>query len=287
MIEQVAVQLFNGLVFGVIYCLMATGLTLIFGVMGIINFAHGEFFMLGGYFALFLLTLYGLNPIISIFMAMLIVGLIGLIIERGIITPLRRKPDWDVRAFIVTFALSVTLQNIALVIWGANWRVVPYYFSGVINLFIINVAIDRIVPFIFSLVLIILVWIFIHHTKTGIAIQAVSMNRDAASVMGINVNRIYAITFTLSATLAASAGAFLTPILAVYPTVGMEPLLKSFAVVVMGGLGSVKGSIFSGIILGCAEAITVLFIGSTYKDIIPFLLIILILYLRPKGLFGY
>lgn len=286
MIEQIVTQLFNGLVIGVIYSLMAIGLTLIFGVLGLINFAHGEFFMLGGYFAFFMGMVYGLDPVSSIFLAMVIVAIIGFGIERSIITTMRRKPGWEIRAFIVMFALSVLLQNVAHVIWSARWRTVPQFFSGVVRLSFLTVAMDRLVPFIVSIILIVLVWFFINHTRTGTAIRAVSMNKDAASIVGINVNKIYALTFGISAALAASAGAFLTPLYSVYPTVGMVPLIKSFAIVILGGLGSVKGSIFAGILLGCVEALTVLFVGSMFKDMLAFLLIIFVLVLRPQGLFG-
>lgn len=286
MFEQIITQIVNGLVLGSMYTLCAVGLTLIFGIMNLINLAHGEFFMLGAYIGLFMVEISGIDPISATAIAMLLVFGLGALIEEISIKPMREKRRWERNAFIVTLGISMILQNLVLMIWGAYYRGRPFYFEGSLTLFGITIGMERMAVLVSALVLILGLWYFIHHTKIGTAMRATAQNKEAAMSVGIDVDRIYIVTFGIATALAAAAGSLLTPIFFVYPTVGARPLLKSFAVVILGGLGDVKGAIFSGFLIGLVEALTIYFLSSAFDDIVTFAIIIIVLILRPSGLFG-
>lgn len=206
MFEQIITQIVNGLVLGSMYTLCAVGLTLIFGIMNLINLAHGEFFMLGAYIGLFMVEISGIDPISATAIAMLLVFGLGALIEEISIKPMREKRRWERNAFIVTLGISMILQNLVLMIWGAYYRGRPFYFEGSLTLFGITIGMERMAVLVSALVLILGLWYFIHHTKIGTAMRATAQNKEAAMSVGIDVDRIYIVTFGIATALAAAAG---------------------------------------------------------------------------------
>jgi len=254
--------------------------------MDVFNLAHGEFYMLGAYFSFFAATLVGLDPISSTLVAMMLVFAVGVGVEKGVISRLRGRPGEATNIVVATLGISLFLQNATLMVWGWYHRGRTYFWTGALKIFGISIGYERLVAFMFAVMLIIVFWIFIKRTKVGKAMRAIADNRMGALLAGININRIYMVTFGVAVALAGGAGSILLPMLAVYPTVGSILLLKAFAVVILGGMGSIKGSIFGGFILGVVEALTVWFLGAMYRDIVSFVVVIIILAVRPRGLFG-
>lgn len=279
-------QVVYGLVIGSSYVLMAAGFSLIWGMMGVLNLAHGEFYMLGAYVAYYASSLLGFNPIISSLAAIPAIFVFGVLFERSLLSPIYGKPGWETNTVLVTVGASIFLQNVALVIFGEKYKGLPQYFEGDLEIWKIVLSYDRLVVFSVGCLLIAFLWYFMKYTRVGMAMRAISQNRDGASLAGVNVRRIFYVAFGLSAAFAAAAGALLAPIFFVYPTVGTGPLLMAFAIVIFGGLGSVKGAIYAGFLVGVFESLIVLIVSSAWKDVFVFILVIIILTARPRGLFG-
>ncbi|MFQ5829480.1 MAG: branched-chain amino acid ABC transporter permease [Candidatus Methylomirabilia bacterium] len=286
MIALIVEQLFNGLVSGAIYALMASGLSLIWGTLKMLNFAHGEFYMLGGYFAYFALLLGGLSPLLAIPIAMAGAGLAGILLERLVIHPLLEQPGWDVSPIIATLGVSIFLQNLALYLWGERFKNIPYYLEGGVGLLGLRMARQRVLIVVVTVVMIAFVVALLRWTRWGMALRATAQDRDAALLAGIDVHAVYLWTLGLAGALAALAAAMIAPIYSVNPWMGTALLLKAFIVCVLGGLGSLGGAILGGILLGSAESLTVLLWSSEWKDVVAFLLLILVLWVRPAGLMG-
>jgi len=281
LIQQVA----NGLVIGSTYSLMAAGLTMIFGMMAVINFAHGEFYMLGGFFAFQLIVSLNLNFYLSVFLAMVLVMAVGLICERVLLLPLREKSiDTTI---LVTIGLSIFLQNLALLYWGPTPKSIPIPFSAVpFRIGPVLITYSRVFAVIVTFVLILIVHLFIKKTIWGKAMRATFQDRDSARLSGVNVEKIFTSTFVLGSGLAAGAGALLGSIFLIYPTMGNLAILKAFVVVIMGGMGNLLGAIAGGLVLGITEGLGAGFVSSGFKDAIGFVFVIIILMFRPSGLFG-
>jgi branched-chain amino acid transport system permease protein len=279
-------QAVNGLVLGSMYALVATGLTLIWGTMKMLNFAHGEFYMLGGFGTYFGLMILGLPPWLVVPIAVFLIFIIAFILEKSIISPLMGKPGWDISTVVATLGAGIFLQNFAFKFWGGDFLNVPYMFDGVLRIWGMAFAWHRLYILALTLVVIITFWQIVKHTRFGLALRATAQDNEAAILMGIPFRRIYTITFGLSAALAALAGSALAPIFSVNPWMGMVPLIKALIVVILGGLGSFTGAILGGFILGLCESFSVLFLSSGWKDLISFSLLIIILVIKPSGLFG-
>jgi len=279
-------QAVYGLVLGSSYVLMAAGFSLIWGMMGVLNLAHGEFYMLGAYTAYYSATLLGLDPVLSSLTATGVIFLFGILFERGLLSPIYGKKNWETNTVLITVGASILIQNLALVIFGEKYKGLPMYFEGDLEIWKIVLSYDRLVVFLVGSFLIAFLWYFMKFTRTGMAMRAISQNRDGAYLAGVNVRKIFYIAFGLSAAFAAAAGALLAPIFFVYPTVGAAPLLMAFAIVIFGGLGSVKGAIYAGFLVGVFESLIVLIVSSAWKDVFVFILVIVILTIRPRGLFG-
>jgi branched-chain amino acid transport system permease protein len=283
-----AQYLLYGLIIGGMYGLMGAGLSLIWGVMDICNFAHGSLFMLGAYFAYLAFTVWGLDPVLSILTATVAVFVIGMIVEKSTLLPLRRKSrEWLTAAYISTLGLSIALENIALAVWGGHRRGVPYYYIGVLDIFGIRVSFDRIAILAVSMAMMGAFWLIMEKTRTGRAIRSVAQDKEAAMLVGVEVDRIYTITVGLGSALAAAAGGLLLPIFLAYPTVGQDPIRRAFTVVILGGLGNVQGAFLAGLILGVAGALVTGYIGSGLEAILTFAVLIVLLLFRPTGLFGH
>jgi branched-chain amino acid transport system permease protein len=278
-------QIANGLIVGAMYALMSIGMMLILGIMIVINMAHGEFYMLGGYFCYFLMTRVGVNYFLALPITMLLVGVVGVVSEKITVRPLLGRPWFAM--FLTTFGLSMILRDLAQILWGVDPLELhsPIVHKRVI-LGPVYLTEHRIFIFIAGLVVIGLLYIFIKKHKIGMAMRAMVRDRDASALMGINIKAMNSFTFALGAGTAGLAGALLGAIFNVFPNMGEVPLVKGFAVVIMGGMGNVQGILFSGLILGVAESLAASFISLGYSDAIAFAILIVILLFKPAGLFG-
>jgi branched-chain amino acid transport system permease protein len=278
-------QVINGLVIGSIYAMVALGLTLIFGILHIGNFAHGQLYMLGAFATYWLVTLWGWNIWPSMLVAMGSMALLGIVLERVVFRPVYSAPH--INGLIVALGLFIALENIALILWGGEERTLPSpYATKVITLLSISLTLQRLLVFIISILLIFLLYLFIQRTKMGKAIRAVAQDPEVSRLMGIPIHRISATVFAVSSALAAAAGALVGPIFCVFPAMGVTPILKAFVVIVLGGMGSIPGAIFGGFILGIAESLGAGYLSSEYKDAFAFAALILVLMVKPSGLFG-
>lgn len=287
-LEIILQQIFHGVVLGSTYVLIALGFSLIWGVVGILNLAHGEFFMLGAFATYYITTYLKWNPIVSILITMLIIFGIGVFFEKSTLKPLRRRKgmDYEMDTLMMTIGIQITLQNLALIIFGPKYKGIPSYFDGILRMGPLVISYDRMFIFVVAILLIAILLYIFKYTRVGLAMRAVSENPDAASLAGIPKDRTFAIAFALSTALAGAAGALLIPIYNAYPMLGGNVILLAFSIVIFGGLGSVKGAIYAGFIVGVFESLAVLFISSAWKDVIVFLIVILVLTFRPRGLFG-
>jgi len=278
----------GGLMRGGMYVLMAMGLSLVFGVMKIPNFAHGEFYMIGAYLSYFSSVVWGLPPLIGFAVAALGGFLIGAVISKLVFEPLyiRSKKDWILNSFLVTAGLSFILQNSAQALLGVDYKGVINLFEGSLAFAGLNISMDRIIGFITALVVMGVFWLFIKKTKTGNAITAVSEHETGAMLVGINIKAIHLLTFSLSCMLAAIAGAALISIIPAYPTMGVQPLAKSWLVVILVGLGNVQATLVGGLMVGLVETFASYYFGTVWQDVICLSIIVVILVVKPSGLFG-
>ncbi|TAM87516.1 branched-chain amino acid ABC transporter permease [bacterium] len=293
MFEYFLLQVLNGLVTGLIYALIAAGLTIIFSVLKIVNFGHGALYMLGGYAGYYAIQLLGVPPIPAVFVAMALTFVVGVIFERVMLTPLySQKVDRkDEYAIIVTFALFMVLENAAIVAFGPFNKRPPSFAEGAVHIGLLTVTYDRLVAAGFAALLLIGLSLFMQRTSVGQALDAVSQSRDAAAIIGIDAKRMFAVAFGLGAALAGGAGALIAPIFSLSPTMGDLPSVQAYVIVVLGGMGSVPGSIIGGILLGIVEGLGVGFYPDAnralaYSNAFGALLLIITLLVRPTGLFG-
>jgi len=275
----------NGLTIGGAYALIGIGLTMVFGIMGVVNFAHGEMYMLGAYFLFTFFTKMGINFYLSMLLAIAAVMGIGGIYEKAILKPLRRRSIETVMLSMIGFSLFI--QNIAMLIWTpvpesitSPFPLTAYTLGGLYFLP------QRIMVIFAALFLVLLTHLLLKKTKIGKAMRATFQDLEAASLMGIKIDRIYSFTFVIGVGLAASAGTLLGPIFTVHPYIGNLANLKAFAIVIIGGLGSFTGAITAGFLLGVFESLGAGYVSSGYQDAIGFILLIIILIYRPTGLFG-
>ncbi len=288
-----AEQMLNGLVISVFYALTALGLSLIFGVLRIVNFAHGELYMMGG-FAYYVLTVpLGVPPVLAVPSASVAVFLVGAVLEWLLIRPIHQgKVDRpDEYAIMITFALAILLQNLALSVFGPWSQRPPAVFQGRVEIGALIISGDRLAASAIGIALIVATILVLQYSWAGKAVRAVSQDREATEVLGVNVNLAGMFAFGVGAALAGAAGALMGPVFNVTPTMGVIPVVKAYVVVVLGGLGSLRGAILGALILGQAEIVAMILIPDTtralaYKDAYGLALLILVLLLRPHGLFG-
>jgi len=285
MFITIAQLIINGLLLGGMYALISIGLTLIFGVLEIINFAHGEFLMLSMYGSYWLFQLYGVDPYLSLLIILPAFFLIGLAVQRVTIQPILNAPPLN--QIFMTVGLSLVLQNVALFFWKADYRTVKTAYSAVtLKTSGLMISFPRLVAFFLAMGVIAGLLIFLKRTYTGKAIRALAQERRAAMLMGINVYRTYQIAFGIGIACVGAAGAMLIPVYYVFPTVGGLFVLIAFVVVVLGGYNSLTGALIGGLIIGVVEAFSGFFISPHLKEAIYFVIFILILLFRPTGLFG-
>lgn len=275
----------NGLTIGGAYALIGIGLTMVFGIMRVVNFAHGEMYMLGAYFLFTFFTKTGVNFYLSMLLAIAAVMGMGWVYEKSILKPLRRRSIETVMLSMIGFSLFI--QNIAMLIWTpvpesitSPFPLTAYTLGGLYFLP------QRIMVICVAILLVILTHLLLKKTKVGKAMRATFQDLEAASLMGIKIDRIYSFTFVVGVGLAAAAGTLLGPIFTVHPYIGNLANLKAFVIVIIGGLGSFTGAVTAGFLLGVFESLGAGYISSGYQDAVGFILLIIILIYRPKGLFG-
>jgi branched-chain amino acid transport system permease protein len=276
-------MLINGISTGLLYVLIALGLTIVFGIMGIINFAHGEFYMLGAYIMFYSLTLFNINFFPALILVMVIVAPVGILVERIFYRPLRDNP---MSVLIVAIGLSLFFVSAGYLGFGIQDNAFPSPFKGILRIGGAVISKERLMTLAVCAILVAGLYFFVHMTKMGRAMRAVEQDPDAASSVGVSIDRTYAICMAVGAALAGAAGALIGMLTVISPSMGGVALFKAFMIIVIGGLGSVVGAIFGGIILGLVESFATTLIAPEIASMIAFGLIILLLILKPEGLFG-
>ena len=282
-IELLVQALLNGFALALVYVLVALGLTLIFSILEIINFAHGEFYMLGGYVTYYGFALFGLHYFVTLLLAIVAVGLAGVVAERMIFRHLRGK---TLNAFIVSLGLLWVLQSGAQLSFGVLDKSVPSAFSGIIRSGGIIISVERFVVVLAAVGLITVLYAFLQWSRVGRAMRAVAQDPDGAALQGVNIEFISMLGFAIGCALAGAAGGLLAPVFAVSPAMGALPVVKAFIIIIVGGMGSLPGAVLGGLLLGTVEGIGSLFFGSAAVHVLGFLMVIAVLLVRPRGLFG-
>ncbi|WP_249142875.1 branched-chain amino acid ABC transporter permease [Bradyrhizobium liaoningense] len=273
----------NGLMVGMIYVLMAIGFTMVFGIMRIVNFAHGEFYMIGAFLFAILYGSNGMPFAVSVLLAIGATALLGLLMERVVF---RRFRGNELNGMIASVGVALILQNSALLLWGSSARTVPPVVSGVLSVGGIVFPWSRLVVIIGAIVAVVSLNLLIGHTRIGRAMRAVAQDSEIAQVQGIRVDVIFPAAFVLGVSLAAFAGVLMAPVLSVSPFIGLAPTLKAFVIVVIGGLGSVPGAVVGGLLIGLIESFAGTFVSASLSEILQFLVVIGVVLLRPQGLLG-
>jgi branched-chain amino acid transport system permease protein len=275
----------NGLALGAIYALTALGLTLIYGVLHIINFAHGSLLMLALYAAFFLYTLGGVDPYVAILVLMPSFFGLGYVLQRFVIQPAWHGRDENV--LLVTLGLAIVIDNLALWLWTSTTRSIDSrYAFDVIDLGVAFMPLAKVIGFFAALAFGALLWALMSFTDLGKAIRAVAREREGARLVGVRVDHIYAMTFGIGTAMVAAAACLLLPTFYVTPQVGYAFVLVAFTTVVLGGMGSFVGALFAGLLLGVVEALCGLYLGESLGQIGIFAMFILVVLFRPTGLFG-
>ncbi len=274
----------NGLLIGGVFALMAIGLSTIFGVLNIVNLAHGEFVMLGMYAAYFSYTILGIDPYLLLIPAIPLSIIIGFLIERFLIEPIVEAPHSS--HILLTTGITLFLQNVALFLWSANYRNIhPPYAELSIQLGGVGISVPRIFALLAALALSGILYLVLQRTDIGKAVRACSNQRDAAYLCGIDVRKIYGVTFGIGAACAAAAGILIMPFYFAYPTVGVTFIGTAFVTVVLGGMGNFLGVLLGGFIIGLGESLGEIVLPGAMKQLVTYLILLLVLLFRPTGLF--
>lgn len=280
-------QIFNGVTIGMSYALIAVGYSLVFGILRLVNFSHGSVYAFGANMILYFITMkYGIIP--AIFAGILITGLLNILIDKLAMEPLRKQGAAPIASLITTIGISNILTNLLIVKFGSQKRQFPSLFPDkIIKLLGVDVQFTQLGMLGISLVLMLILVFIVNKTKIGLAMRASQQNIKAAKLMGINVNFVISFTFFLGGISAAIAGSLISSYYGMaYPNMGYMSGLKAFAAAVLGGIGSLPGSIIGGIIVGISESAAATFLGSEFRDSMAFIILILVLIIRPNGLLG-
>lgn len=275
--------LISGLLMGGIYALVSVGLTLIFGIVELVNFSHADYLMVAMYCAYVLFTHFGMDPYLAMPLVIVFMILVGYVVFKLTIhRVLHKKHEIQIMA---TLSMMLILQNLALMLFKADFRSVrTSYTSAVVHAGALTISIPRLIAFGVSILVCLAVYLFLTRTYTGTSMRAISQNNRAAQLMGIKLDKTYCFTFVLGISMTAVAACVLVPIYATYPTVGGTLMLPAFVVVVIGGLSSVPGALIAGLLVGVVESLSAYFFGSTYQQLAYFVLFILVILLKPEGI---
>ena len=274
----------NGLVLGSIYALVALGLALVYGTMQIPNFAHGHLYMLGAYAAFFAITVLHAPYWPAMLFAVCVLALVGVLLERIVFRQLANAPE--VNAIIAAIGVLFTLESVARLVWGSDFRVLPTPYDHPVNLLGLEASQQQLIVVLATAVLVVALYWFLKRTLTGATIEAVSQSRIGASLVGIDANRVNMLVFGISAALAAAAATLIASINLIFPEMGFVVLLKAFAIIVLGGMGSIPGAIIGAFILSFAESFSAAYVSASYQDVVAFAILVAILTIKPTGLFA-
>lgn len=273
-----------GAVISAVYALLAVGFTLIFGVARILNLAHGAFYALGAYTVYVLTAFAGFPLAVAAICSVLFVAIFGIALEHFLVRPLR--PQGSLAILMITLAVGLMVEQILLLAFGSEARNVPSFVNATFTVLGVELSGQRIIAFVGSVVILTALWAFLQFTRLGAAILAVSQSPEGARYMGIPSDRIFSAVMGLSAAIAAAAGVLVAPFQTVIPGMGLLPLVKAFAIVVVGGLGSIPGSILGALLLGYSETIVAFMISIEWSQIVSVAATLLMLIIRPAGFFG-
>lgn len=275
----------NGVLVGGVYAIISVGLTLVYGIMDIVNFAQADFLMLGMFAAYLSAQFLGLDPILSSLLVFPIIFLVGALVQRGLVQRVQKAPI--VSQIFLTVGLSLVLQSLMQMIFGANFRsVTTSYQTQAIAVGPLNLSVPYVLAFLASAVMAVALWLFLERTDLGRCMRATAQNRLAAILVGIDPSKMYVIAFGIGTALAAVAGAVILPYAYVFPTVGHQYALIMFTVVVLGGLGNVLGALVGGLLVGVIHSVSAVFLPTQLQNLVVFLIFILTLTFKPTGLLG-
>lgn len=287
--EIIAQNIVSGIMIGALYGLAALGLSLVFGVLKILNVAHGELIMIGGYATFWLFSLYGMDPILSLVIVIPILFLTGILLHFGLFSHIVKFDEENriKNSLLIGFGLTLVLQSMAIQLWTADERsVTPDYATAAFDLFGIRLPVVRLIGLVVAFLTVAVLEIFLNRSYWGKAIRATAEDWQTAALTGINIKSTYLFTFSLGASLASIAGTLVTVSFSVSPFIGLQWTLKALIVVVLAGLGSIGGVIAAGILLGVTEALSAYAFGGEYRELVGLILFLIVLSFRPQGLFG-
>lgn len=278
-----AQALVNGVIIGLLYLLMAVGFTLVFGVMRIVNFAHGEFYMVGAFATYVLMAHWELPFLLAMFGAFVVTMIFGWVVEWTVLKPFRHD---ELNGMIATIGLAMILQSAALLVFGPDAQIMPQVAEGIFRVGSVIIPASRLYVAVCSVLVLAVLYVFLIHTRQGKALRAVVQDMEIATAQGIKAKFMYPLGFSLGVGLAAIAGALMAPLFSVSPFIGSTPLLKAFIVVILGGLGSIPGAALASLLLGITESLASSLISNSLAEILIFVLVMAILVVRPAGLLG-
>ena len=281
-------QIFDGLTLGMVYALIAVGYSLVFGILRLVNFSHGSVYAFGAHIALVIVVSMQWGLVWALCISIIVTGLLGMAIDKVSLEPLRKKGSKPISALITTIGISYIIQNFLMIILGSQSKWFPKIFDyGRLKIGKISISYTQLGIFLVSLTLLLFLTVVIQRTKIGLAMRAVEQNPKAAHLMGIDVNKVISFTFFLGGASAAIAGTLISGYYqVVYFNMGFIAGLKAFSAAVLGGIGVLYGSVIGGIIVGLSESFAASYLGGGYRDAIAFLILIIVLILKPNGLFG-
>lgn len=279
----IAQSIINGVILGTLYLMMAIGFTLAFGVMRIVNFAHGEFYMIGAFLALIGVNWLGLPFPLALAFTIATAMLLGALIERVVFRPFRAD---ELSGMIASLGLAMILQHVALILFGPDPQSFPSLVSGVYRFGELIIPKSRALTLGVGVVILLMFYLFLMHTRMGRALRALVQDQEVAAIYGVRLEIMYPLGLGLGVALAAVAGGLMAPLFGVSPFIGATPLLKAFIVVILGGLGSIPGAVLAAMLLGLIESLTSSFVSASAADIVTFALVVLVLLVRPTGILG-